>query len=230
MTAVLALLETDGAHSLADVSAGLAAEVLGVSGMTVSVHANGSGPEVVWHSGQVAVRLADLQTDLGQGPSVDVGASGAAILQSDLSESGRERWPIFTPAAVELGVAALFTFPLAIGAIRLGVLAAYRRGPGSLTPAALADALAFADAAGLLLLRPADRADESALPAWLGAQPVTLRAQVHQATGMISVQLGVGVGEALMRLRAHAYAAGVTVDEVATDVVARRLRFAPEAQ
>jgi hypothetical protein len=54
------------------------------------------------------------------------------------------------------------------------------------------------------------------------------RAEVHQAAGMISVQLGMGVEEALTRLRAHAYAEDRRLADVARDVVARRLRFAPE--
>jgi len=48
---------------------------------------------------------------------------------------------------------------------------------------------------------------------------------VHQATGMISVQLEVSLAEALVRLRAHAYANDRPLNEVAADVVARRLRL-----
>jgi AmiR/NasT family two-component response regulator len=51
------------------------------------------------------------------------------------------------------------------------------------------------------------------------------RAQVHQATGMISVQLGVGQAEALVRMRAHAFRHRRALADVASDVVARRLRF-----
>ena len=51
------------------------------------------------------------------------------------------------------------------------------------------------------------------------------RAEVHQATGMISVQLEVSAAEALVRLRAHAYAEGRTLRDVAADVVGRRLRL-----
>ncbi|KPI12010.1 GAF domain protein [Actinobacteria bacterium OK074] len=54
------------------------------------------------------------------------------------------------------------------------------------------------------------------------------RAAVHQATGMISVQLGVSLEEALVRLRAHAYGSERPVGEVAQDVVARRLRFSDD--
>ena len=43
---------------------------------------------------------------------------------------------------------------------------------------------------------------------------------------MVSVQLGVGLAEALVRLRAHAYAGDRPLADVAADVVARRLRLA----
>jgi hypothetical protein len=42
---------------------------------------------------------------------------------------------------------------------------------------------------------------------------------------MISVQLNVSLADALVRLRAHAYAQDRPIAEVAGDVVARRLRF-----
>jgi hypothetical protein len=51
------------------------------------------------------------------------------------------------------------------------------------------------------------------------------RAVVHQAAGMISVQLGVDMTVALLRLRAHAWAHERPIVDVATDVVARRLLF-----
>ena len=51
------------------------------------------------------------------------------------------------------------------------------------------------------------------------------RAEVHQATGMILVQLGVPAQEAFVRLRGYAFAARRPLAEVARDVVARRLVF-----
>jgi AmiR/NasT family two-component response regulator len=54
------------------------------------------------------------------------------------------------------------------------------------------------------------------------------RAEVYQATGMISVQLGVSLEEALVRLRAHAFAASTPLDDVAGNVVSRLLRFDPD--
>ena len=49
--------------------------------------------------------------------------------------------------------------------------------------------------------------------------------QVHQATGMISVQLDLGMQDAFARLRGRAFADRRSLAEVAADVVARRLRF-----
>jgi hypothetical protein len=138
-----------------------------------------------------------------------------------------ERWPGFAPAAVAAGARALFAFPLQAGAIRAGVLSLYRARPGPLTPQQLADALVFADIALQLLLdsyagisgsadyRPLDGLSDS-------------RAEVYQATGMISVQLSVSLEEALARLRAHAFAAETSLDSVARDVVSRTLRFEPD--
>jgi AmiR/NasT family two-component response regulator len=51
---------------------------------------------------------------------------------------------------------------------------------------------------------------------------------VHQATGMIQVQLGVTTDAAFLALRARAFSAGRSMAEVADEVVDRRLRFSPE--
>ena len=83
------------------------------------------------------------------------------------------------------------------------------------------------DAAGLLL------DSSSGITGLSGYRPLDglsdSRAEVYQATGMISVQLGVSLEEALVRLRAHAFAAGAPLDDIAADVVRRLLRFDPEA-
>ncbi|MFF4804048.1 ANTAR domain-containing protein [Streptomyces sp. NPDC001351] len=56
------------------------------------------------------------------------------------------------------------------------------------------------------------------------------RAEIDQASGMVMVQLGVGIEEAFVRLRAYAYAHGRRLADVAADVVARQLRFPPDAE
>jgi hypothetical protein len=51
------------------------------------------------------------------------------------------------------------------------------------------------------------------------------RGLLHQAAGMISVQLGVPIPVAIARLQAYATEHGQAVADVAADVVGRRLRF-----
>jgi ANTAR domain len=181
---------------------------------------------------EVSEQLAELQLILGEGPALDVAAFGGPALASDLAEreSGR-RWPAFAPAACQAGAAAVFAFPLGIGAIQAGVLGLYRDKPGRLTDVQLGDALLFADTATLLLLDAQagqlgrlDEHDE------LGGQQADLarhRAEIDQATGMLTEQLGVGITEAFTRLRAYAYAKDLRLADVARDIVARRLRLHP---
>ncbi len=155
---------------------------------------------------------------------MEASRSGRPVLEPDLTTAGPARWPGFGMAVLDAGVRAIFAFPLRVGAIRVGVLDLYRDTPGHLTILELAEALAFADAATVVVLHLQDHAEEDGARAAL-IGPIDSRAAVHQATGMIAIQLGAGLAEALLRLRAHAYAMARPVSDVAADVVGRRLRF-----
>lgn len=180
--------------------------------------------------------LEELQYTLGQGPVYDAGASIPPVLAPDLSASAAEvRWPVFAPAAVGQGVRAIFAFPVAVGAARVGVLSVHRQAAGSLVADELADGLMCAEAALELALD--SRNDGGSYDAEYPGDVVfsdpgmvelsERRMDVHQASGMVSVQLGVHVTDALARLRAHAYLHDRRLVDVAADVVARRLRFPP---
>ncbi len=101
----------------------------------------------------------------------------------------------------------------------------YRDTPGELSPKALAQAVLFAGAAVQVLLHLQDQ-----MPPGEGLHPDVLaperdRPQVHQATGMVSVQAGVTLADALLLLRARAYSEDRSIVAIATDVVTRTLRF-----
>jgi hypothetical protein len=201
--------------------------VAGVTGVAVTVQLPATPREAVYVSDRVATELEELILTLGEGPSVDALRDGP-VLVSDLTDPDcATQWPVFTDAAVGAGVRALFSLPLRVGAARLGVMDLYRDKPGALERPQLADALILADTACALLL-DAQR---------VGPAPgryVPVRAgphhpEVHQATGMISVQRGVSIAVALMRLRAYAYANERRLRDVAADVVARRLRLDADA-
>lgn len=204
------------------------AEYLPVSGAGLALMSE-RGPEgLVAATDGPATVMEELQITLGEGPCVDASTTGQPVLQPDLSRTGPQRWPGFGPAALEAGIKAIFAFPLHVGRIRLGVLDLYRDSPGPLTPDQLTESLAYADAAAsvLLSLQARQPADGELHPDLI--DPHQDLAEVHQATGMIAVQAAVGLAEALLLLRAHAYASGRSILAVANDVLNRDLRLDPE--
>jgi hypothetical protein len=216
------------------VSAGdvCAAAVVGVevTGAWLSAARGAEAGHLMRATDEVSEQLAELEVILGEGPCRDAAASGGPVLASDLAEmQAVRRWPVFAPAACQAGAAAIFAFPLQVGAIRAGVMGLYRNRPGSLSAFQLGDALVFADTATLLLLDAQGQTAEGSGPqASPGGQPADLalhRTEIDQATGMLTEQLGVGIAEAFVRLRAHAYVNDLRLTDVARDIVARRLRL-----
>ncbi len=216
----------DGPVSVAAVCMA-AAHRLGVDGASVTVMSGLLVGEPLFASDELSGLLEELQFTAGEGPGADEGGLGSPVLVADL-ELAAARWPGFVPEAVAAGARAMFALPLQAGAIRVGVLSLYRALPGPLSAGELADVLVFADIALQLLLDAASGISGS--PGYRPLEGMSdRRAVVYQATGMISVQLGVSLAEALSRLRAHAFAASAGLGEVAGEVVSRRLRFDPGA-
>ncbi len=200
---------------------------LGMSGIALTLRTSLDWSETRHCTDLLAGRLAELQVTVGEGPCMDAQAAGGPVLVADLdAPENQRRWPLFAPLAFEAGAGALFALPLCVGAVRVGVLALHQIRATWLEPATVTDSLAFAALTLRLLL------DEQAdLPSsdgeWEQGLPLH-DPQLHQATGMVAAQLNVGMRDAFVRLRARAFAAHRPLIEVATDVVARRLRFESE--
>ncbi len=200
----------------------------GVDSAAVTVMLSATPRETIYTSDQVASDLEELTLTLGEGPCVDAFAGSPALVADLAAPDCLARWPVFAPAAAQAGVRAMFALPVQVGAIRLGVMCLYRVQPGDLDRGQLSDALVSADTACALLLDKAQRDPARGDGRW-PEQSGPHHPEVHQATGMIIVQLGVTAAVALVRLRAYAYAHDRRLRDVAGDVVARRLRFAPDA-
>ena len=214
--------------SVADVCA-VAVSSARLSGAWLAAARNGEPDFVMCVTDPVSEQLAELQLTMGEGPCHDVLASAAPVLAADLGdEESVRRWPAFIPAARQLGAGAVFVLPLIVGGIRAGVLGLYRGSPGPLPDGQLGDLLILADAATVMLLGSADGHAENADGAGLDGQAPDLalhRAEIDQAAGMLTVQLGVSVAVAFARLRAYAYSQDRRLADVAGDIVARRLRL-----
>ncbi|HVV08573.1 GAF and ANTAR domain-containing protein [Amycolatopsis sp.] len=208
-------------------------EFLPISGAAITLMTGRGVQEPLFASDAVVSRLDALQFSLGEGPCVEAYAERRPVLVGDLAVAGGARWPMFAHAAREMKVRGLFVFPLQLGAIAVGVLELYHLDAGVLAGAGLIGALRAADAAlwSLLGLRSGEKLEtvtdgalRADLPDWLSGTPLH-RTEVYQATGMVVGQLGIPPATALAKLRGYAFAQNRPIDEVARDVVARRLRF-----
>jgi GAF domain-containing protein len=173
---------------------------------------------------KVSHLIEELQYELGEGPCVDAYRQDKVVTEPDLADPLTRRWFAFSPPAIDAGVRAVFGFPLRVGSVRLGALNLYRDSPGPLSNDQHADALVVADVAARWVLEVQAGAPPDAI-----ARELEIGADfhyiVHNAAGMLSVQQGISVAEALIRLRAFAFGSDRLLADVARDVVARTLRI-----
>jgi hypothetical protein len=200
------------------------AEAVALTGAGIMLMSGDLPRGSVCSSNAVSALIEELQYTLGEGPCVDAYQQDRVVAEPDLADPVTRRWFAFTPPALEAGVRAVFGFPLRVGAVRLGALNLYRDRPGPLSDGQHADALVVADVAARWVLEA-----QAGAPPGAVAQGLEVGADfhfvVHNAAGMVTVQQGVSVTEALIRLRAYAFSNDRLLADVAEDVIARRLRL-----
>jgi len=200
------------------------AEGFPVDGASISVLAGPASGLTLSASDDVAVRLDELQFDLGEGPCWTALAHRIPVLMNPHVD--RDDWPAFSEAVstdtIGDRVGAMFAFPLAIGTLDIGAIDLYSGDDRPLAPELVAEASTLADIAAWRVLRTI--LEDHGQP--YDSESIGYsRREVHQATGMIIVQLGVTSADAELLLRAHAFSAGRSVRDIARDVVDRRLDF-----
>ena len=219
------LAEVDGSGEATRLCT-VCAEITEMSGAGIMLLTGDVPRGSVCTTNDVSALIEELQYTLGEGPCIDAHRLHAPVIEPDLADPESPRWTEFARSAVDAGARAVFGFPVAVGAVHIGALNLYRDRPGPLTDDQHADALVMGLVAARSIMSMQADADPGALAPGLEATG-NFRFVVHQAAGMIAVQLAVPVPEALLRLRAHAFSTGRLVSDVAADVVARRLRFEP---
>jgi hypothetical protein len=198
-------------------------EQLPVTGASISMFATNGLQSTLCASDTVAARSEAIQFELGEGPHWEAIGSRAPVLCADI-RAGTTAWPLYAHAAAELGVVGSFAFPMIMGAAVVGVVDLYTRTPFILDSVLVDRAGALAQATTASAMRQATQLADDPVAKEAALAPA-LRREVHQATGMILVQLGISATDAFARLRAYSFAAGRPVTDVARDVVERRLDF-----
>jgi hypothetical protein len=202
-------------------------DLVNVNGAGVSLMTDELNRHVVHTSNAVMGRLEELQVDLDEGPCVDAFTTRRPVLEPELEDAiASGRWQHFAPAAIGAGARAVFAFPLQVGAIRLGSLDLYRDVAGMLTTEELGDALTLADMMTEIVLDLQAQVSPGVVhDQLLGIGGGIHAARIHQATGIVAVQLGVNTTVALACLRARASAERCRLIEVAAVVVSGELHF-----
>lgn len=195
---------------------------LPVTGASVSTLGDPLGSSTVCSSDARAARLDEIQIDLGEGPCWDALSLDQPILAPDLQTAANERWPVASTALRETGLEAVFAFPLRYGRLGLGAVDLYADDHAGLSGDDVAHASALAEVAARHVLHRALRRLDLDLDEPIDAYS---RREVHQASGMVSVQLSITVEDALLVLRGHSFAVTKSLREVAAEVVSRRLDF-----
>jgi hypothetical protein len=174
--------------------------------------------------------IENAQITLGEGPYVDAATSLAPVLVPNLADPGAEsshRWPFFAKEAITLGVGALFAFPIRLSTLSIGTLGLYREEPGPLATHELGAVLEALEEIGdtLLDLETWDDDQNGSPDADQNGGVTVGTAQLHQAAGMVMIQVNVTILEAMALLRAAAFAEGTHVSSIAHEIVKRRRRF-----
>lgn len=202
-------------------------DLLHVDGASISFIYEGAPRGTFGASSEMSRRLDELQFTFGEGPCLEVVAGGQPVLVPDIGDPMEHRWPAFANAALSAGVQAVFALPATVASTHIGVLDLFRNEPGPLSDDDMAGGLAAAELATLpildLMAAGASSGDVDDLGPDRSKIASLERVEIYQATGMVMEQLGVGPVDALVRLRAHAFASGQTASDVAWAIVERRL-------
>ena len=203
--------------------------LLDIDAAAISLVFDGANSGTLGSSGASARIYDELQFTLGEGPCLASVLQRIPILIVDLADPAEARWPAYRPAMLAHQIRGVYAIPVVVAGEFVGALDLFRARPGPLLAADLAGAVAAAELAAIPLLDLLDGDLQAAVTepnsnAWAELNRLT-RAEVSQAIGMLVAQLEVEPALALILLRAHAYATGRSVTDIARDILDRRLKL-----
>ena len=163
-------------------------------------------------------RLLELfELQVQEGPCRECYVTGQAITNVDLAEAV-ERWPVFTPAAVEAGFGATHALPMRLRGQVIGVLNLFTDDPIRLSNDDIAVGQAMADVATIGLLHERTLHEQTLVSEQLQTA-LHSRILVEQAKGVLAARADISVDDAFTRLRTYARNRGLTLTAVASSVV-----------
>lgn len=201
----------------------VAAEFMVLDGAGIALTSDSEDLMSLCTSNVAAGELMDLEMTVGEGPTIDA-SRGETAEEHNLLAGTDSRWSMYRPEAVALGVRAVFGYPIQLGSVSFGALSLFRTSPGPLSAGQSSDAYLMASVLGRVILNTqAGGSSERLVGELEGSSMLDFR--VHQAAGMVAVQGSMSVKDALVSLRAHAFATGSRLGELADRVVSLTTRY-----
>jgi GAF domain-containing protein len=176
------------------------------------------GTESLVATSDRTARLAhDIEDVVGQGPAHDAVATKLPVRVD--GDELTARWPRYGPVVADNGVGSVIGFPLRHepGGC-LGALCIYDPRPAVAADVATISA-GVADALTHTVLNVPGTVEDDEIPAVSMFDESDFLATVHQAAGIVSVQLACQLTDAAALLRARAFADGLPVETLAHRVI-----------
>jgi hypothetical protein len=172
-----------------------------------------------------AAMLDETQIDFGEGPAWNAYRTYRPTEMDVDDERHFAAWPIFALSAEAAGARTVLAVPLVVGSSSIGAVTLY-----STSMRLDAEQLQLTGRlSGALAMAVVDQAISLPEDGSLARDPALSRREVHQATGMVMSQMNLTPADALLMIRAYAFAEGIGVRDVAALIIAGSLDLSHDA-
>jgi GAF domain-containing protein len=180
-------------------------------------------------SSDESMRLLEIfQLQNNEGPCLDCVRTGDAVLSDDLTLD-RGRWPLFVPAALDVGFRSVAAVPMRLRDQTIGGLNMFNARPEPIPDEDRRLAQALADVATIGILQRRSTHRSNVLAEQL-QHALNSRIAIEQAKGVLAERGNTSMDEAFGALRAHARRHNLKLTDVAVAVVRGELNIgAPPA-
>jgi GAF domain-containing protein len=161
--------------------------------------------------------LEELQIEHGEGPCVDAFEEKALVDAADLA--GEDRWPSFSPAAVDRGLRAVLASPIPYNQYAIGVVAVFSAKTRPWSPEGELALITFTDLAALCIANTMASEERGEVAEQL-QRALDARVVIEQAKGALVAREGLTERDAFERMRRQARRERRPIADVATEVMA----------
>lgn len=215
------LVDEFDVSDLFDRLTGACVDLLGAATAGLMLADDRGNLQLVASSSDAMRELEQLEMSQNQGPCIETFRTGRALTADLRSEEAAQRWPQFTPAAVEASVTGVQALPMRLRGQIIGALNIFHVEGGHLDEHDTALAQALADIATIGLLQRRALATSEVLGEQL-QEALNNRISIEQAKGLLAERGQLHVDEGFDLLRRFCRSSRLSLTQVARELVTGR--------